>query len=169
MVDISRYGWDGDMVFWEAMPEPGRRRFQFFREPVRHLILLYFAKRDEMLKKVLSWLENIKLMENRLMPSPTDRKVRNHTANGRTNRERILKKIPSLYFCITAKQIRLGKFQAGLHINGYTSRPSFAAMSSALIPDSLAFASTVLIVTGCSSFCFWVSNASISLCFFSIF
>lgn len=69
MVDISRYGWDDDVAFCEAMAErvgvgavPGS---SFFREPVRHLIRLHFAKRDETLNEALNRLENMKIMENK--------------------------------------------------------------------------------------------------------
>lgn len=66
MIDISRYGWDDDVVFCETMAErvgvgavPGS---SFFREPVRHLIRLHFAKRDETLYEALNRLEDMRTM-----------------------------------------------------------------------------------------------------------
>jgi aminotransferase len=53
MVDISQFGWEGDVAFCEWLARkvgvaavPGS---SFFREPVRHLIRFHFAKRKETL------------------------------------------------------------------------------------------------------------------------
>lgn len=66
MVDVSRYGWEDDVAFCEAMAErvgvgavPGS---SFFREPVHHLIRLHFAKRDETLLEALNRLERMDRM-----------------------------------------------------------------------------------------------------------
>lgn len=56
LVDISRFGWEDDLAFCEWMAReigvaavPGS---SFFHDPVRHLIRLHFAKRDDTLHEV---------------------------------------------------------------------------------------------------------------------
>ena len=63
LVDIGAFGWQDDVAFCEALARevgvgavPGS---SFFREDVRNLIRLHFAKRDETLLEALNRLENI--------------------------------------------------------------------------------------------------------------
>ncbi len=63
LLDISRYGFDSDLEFCEVLARdvgvgavPGS---SFFREPVKHLIRLHFAKKDETLLEALNRLESI--------------------------------------------------------------------------------------------------------------
>ena len=63
LVDIGAVGWQDDVAFCEALARevgvgavPGS---SFFREDVRNLIRLHFAKRDETLLEALNRLENI--------------------------------------------------------------------------------------------------------------
>lgn len=63
LLDISEFGYTDDTVFCEDLAEkvgvgavPGS---SFFRENVRHLIRLHFAKQDDTLKKALDRLSDI--------------------------------------------------------------------------------------------------------------
>ncbi len=64
LLDISEFGFDDDLEFCEVLARdvgvgavPGS---SFFREPVRHLIRLHFAKRDETLCGALNRLEDMR-------------------------------------------------------------------------------------------------------------
>lgn len=64
LLDISEFGFDDDLEFCEVLARdvgvgavPGS---SFFREPVRHLIRLHFAKRDETLCGALNRLEDLR-------------------------------------------------------------------------------------------------------------
>ena len=64
LMDISRFGYDSDLKFCEALARlvgvgavPGS---SFFREPVNHLIRFHFAKKDETLLAALNRLESLK-------------------------------------------------------------------------------------------------------------
>jgi aminotransferase len=64
MLDISEYGYEDDLVFCEDLARlvgvgavPGS---SFFREKVKHLIRLHFAKRTETLQDALNRLESMK-------------------------------------------------------------------------------------------------------------
>ena len=64
MLDISEYGYDDDLKFCEDLAErvgvgavPGS---SFFREDVRHLIRLHFAKKEETLKAALDRLADMR-------------------------------------------------------------------------------------------------------------
>ncbi len=63
MLDISRYGYDSDLLFCEHLAErvgvgavPGS---SFFREPVSHLIRLHFAKQESTLCEALNRLADM--------------------------------------------------------------------------------------------------------------
>lgn len=63
MLDISRYGFESDLEFCEVLARdvgvgavPGS---SFFRERIRHLIRLHFAKQDSTLQEALRRLESI--------------------------------------------------------------------------------------------------------------
>ena len=63
LLDISRFGFDSDMEFCEVLARdvgvgavPGS---SFFREPVKHLVRLHFAKKEETLNEALNRLEDI--------------------------------------------------------------------------------------------------------------
>ena len=62
-IQISRYGYDSDLLFCEHLAEkagvgavPGS---SFFREPVRHLIRLHFAKQESTLCEALNRLADM--------------------------------------------------------------------------------------------------------------
>lgn len=64
LLDISEFGYEDDEVFCEELARkvgvgavPGS---SFFREPVRHLIRVHFAKRDETLLEALNRLESLR-------------------------------------------------------------------------------------------------------------
>ena len=64
MLDISEYGYDSDLEFCEKLAErvgvgavPGS---SFFKENVKHLIRLHFAKKDETLIAALDRLADMK-------------------------------------------------------------------------------------------------------------
>ena len=63
MLDISKYGYDSDLLFCERLAEkvgvdavPGS---SFFREPVHHLIRLHFAKQESTLCEALNRLADM--------------------------------------------------------------------------------------------------------------
>ena len=63
-MDISEFGYDSDLKFCEELAAkvgvgavPGS---SFFREPVNHLILFHFAKKDETLNDALNRLETLR-------------------------------------------------------------------------------------------------------------
>lgn len=64
LLDISEFGFESDLAFCETLARdvgvgavPGS---SFFREPVRHLIRLHFAKRDDTLYDALNRLESMR-------------------------------------------------------------------------------------------------------------
>ena len=69
MLDISEFGYESDLDFCEKMAErigvgavPGS---SFFREDIKHLIRLHFAKKDETLSEALERLSDIKVKMKR--------------------------------------------------------------------------------------------------------
>ena len=64
LLDIGEFGYDDDLRFCEELAEkvgvgavPGS---SFFREPVRHLIRLHFAKQESTLEEALNRLEHLR-------------------------------------------------------------------------------------------------------------
>lgn len=64
LLDISEFGYDSDLKFCEDLAEKvgveAAPESSFFREPVNHLILFHFAKRDETLLGALNWPESLR-------------------------------------------------------------------------------------------------------------
>lgn len=64
LLDISEFGFDSDLEFCEVLARdvgvgavPGS---SFFKEPVKHLIRMHFAKRDDTLNEALNRLEDLR-------------------------------------------------------------------------------------------------------------